>query len=146
MLADLHEINEGLEHRILQTLPKLDSLQFEELLQALKTKRYTRTKLQRALLAILLGHAKSDFTAEKLAAGIEYIRVLGFTEKGKQLLRRMRDTAKLPVLLSAARSPRPFPYLELDVQASSAYMLGRSREADSAMLFRDFTDKPVTLH
>ncbi|WP_028611079.1 nucleotidyltransferase [Paenibacillus harenae] len=144
MLSELHEINEGLEHRILQTLPKLDSLLFEKLLQTLKTKRYTRTKLQRALLAILLGHAKADFTAEKLASGIEYIRVLGFTDKGRQLLRRMRVSAKLPVLLSAARAPRPFAYLELDVQASSVFMLGRSREADPASLFRDYTDKPVT--
>ncbi|MBD2870781.1 nucleotidyltransferase [Paenibacillus arenilitoris] len=144
-LAELRELNEGLEHRIRNALPKLDGLRFEELLEALKTKRYTRTKLQRALLSVLLGHAKADFTAEKLAAGVEYIRVLGFTGKGRQLLRRMRDAAALPVLLSAARPPRPYPYLELDVRATGAYMLDLPGGGAAPALFRDFTDKPVAM-
>jgi predicted nucleotidyltransferase len=144
-LASLHEITEGLEHRIRNSLPKLASPRFGELLDALKTKRYTRTKLQRSLLAVLLGHSKADFTADKLASGIEYIRVLGFTDKGKHLLRRMRNSAKLPVLLSAARPPMPYRYLELDVQASGVYMLGMPIEASAQSLFRDFTDRPVTI-
>ncbi|MCA0753993.1 nucleotidyltransferase [Paenibacillus sp. N4] len=144
-LAALREISEGLEHRILRSLPKLSDISFEELLAELKTKRYTRTKLQRALLAILLGHAKADFTADKLSAGAEYIRVLGFSEKGKELLRRMRRSAKLPVLLSAARPPAMYRYLELDVKASGVYMLGVPAKTAAGSLFRDYTDKPVTL-
>ncbi len=144
-LAELHEITEGIEHRIRNALPKLASRQFEDILEALKTKRYTRTKLQRSLLSILLGHSKADFTQDKLASGVEYIRVLGFTEKGKHLLRRMRNSAKLPVLLSAARAPQPFRYLELDTQASSVYMLGVPGSTSAHSLFRDFTDKPVTI-
>lgn len=145
-LASLHEITEGLEHRIRNSLPKLASTQFEDLLDALKTKRYTRTKLQRSLLSILLGHKKSDFTADKLASGVEYIRVLGFTDKGKQLLRRMRETAKLPVLLSAARTPKSYRYLDLDVQASGVYMLGMPSGTSPQSLYRDFTDKPITIN
>ena len=144
-LAHMHEITEGLEHRIRNTIPKLESANFENLLAALKTKRYTRTKLQRALLAILLGHHKTDFTPEKLSAGVEYIRVLGFTEKGKQLLRRMRSTAKLPVLHSAARAPMNYRYLELDTQASSVYLLGLPGMESANPLFRDFTDRPITM-
>ncbi|CAM4279993.1 putative nucleotidyltransferase [Paenibacillus endophyticus] len=143
-LADLHEITEGLEYRIRGVLPTLPSRSFDDLLSALKTKRYTRTKLQRSLLAILLGHRKQDFTADKLASGVEYIRVLGFSEKGKLLLRRMRNSAKLPVLHSAARAPQPYRYLELDTQASGVYMLGVSGQTSVASMFRDFTEKPVT--
>lgn len=144
-LASLHEITEGLEHRIRNSLPKLAFTQFEDLLDALKTKRYTRTKLQRSLLSILLGHKKSDFTTDKLASGVEYIRVLGFTDKGKQLLRRMRETAKLPILLSAARTPKSYRYLDLDVQASGVYMLGMPSGTSPQSLYRDFTDKPITI-
>jgi len=142
-LAELHEITEGLEHRIGKLLPKLSSLSFEELLSALKTKRYTRTKLQRALLAILLGHRKADFSRDKLAAGVQYIRVLGFTDIGRQLLRSMRSTASLPVLLSAARTEEAYPYLELDVRATGVYMLGRQATPDPSDLYRDYTEKPV---
>lgn len=144
-LASLRDVTEGLEHRLLNALPKIQGIAFETLLDALKTKRYTRTKLQRALLSILLNHTKEDFTATKLATGVEYIRVLGFTDKGRQLLRRMRTTAKLPVLLSAARTSQSFRYLELDTQASAAYMLAQPGQASAAALFRDFTERPIML-
>lgn len=142
-LSRLREITEGLEHRIMKALPKLSARQFEDLLGLLKTKRYTRTKLQRALLSILLGHEKDDFTAERLASGVQYIRILGFTEKGRQLLKRMRTAAKLPILLSAARPQETYRYLELDVQASGVYMLAMPGSAGSDALFRDFRDKPI---
>lgn len=142
-LAMLREISEGLEHRIVQALPRLDDLAFEPLLSALKTKRYTRTKLQRSLLSILLGHTKEDFTHERLTSGVEYLRVLGFTERGKELLRRMRKEAKLPVLLSAARAPESYRYLQLDIQATAAYMLAQPGHRSAAALFRDYTDKPI---
>lgn len=142
-LSDLREITEGLEHRMLNALPGLQEWSFDALLALLKTKRYTRTKLQRSLLSILLGHAKSDFTPEQLAGGVQYIRVLGFTEKGQSLLKRMRSTASLPVLMSAARPPEQYRYLELDVQASHAYMLGMPGATLPADLFRDYRDKPI---
>lgn len=142
-LGSLHEITEGLEHRIMKVLPELPTRSFDSLLDRLKTKRYTRTKLQRALLAILLGHTKEDFTADKLAAGVQYIRILGFTEKGRHLLRRMRHAAKLPVLLSSARPPDTYRYLELDIQASAVYMLGVPGASAPTALFRDYRDKPI---
>ncbi|MUT66310.1 nucleotidyltransferase [Paenibacillus sp. NEAU-GSW1] len=144
-LAEMREMTEGLEHRMLGALPSLQSFDFEPFIDLIKTKRYTRTKLQRALLSILLGHRKEDFTADKLSAGVEYIRVLGFTEKGRGLLRRMRKEAKLPVLLSAARTETPYRYLELDTQATAVYMLGQSGNDSAASMFRDYTDKPIML-
>ena len=144
-LAGLREITEGLEHRILNALPELEDWSFEGLLGSLKTKRYTRTKLQRALLAVLLGHAKEDFTRDKLAGGVQYIRVLGFTGKGRELLKRMRKEASLPVLMSAARRPGAFRYLELDVRASNAYMLGVPGVDLKKALFRDYRDAPIML-
>ncbi|WP_338555881.1 nucleotidyltransferase [Paenibacillus sp. KS-LC4] len=144
-LAELHEITEGLEHRIRKTLPRLKQLQVEHLLAELKTKRYTRTKLQRSLLSILLGHAKSDFTPDKLRSGLQYIRVLGFSEKGKGLLRKMRTAATLPVLLSASAADQPYRYLELDTQATAAYMLAHAGGQQQGALFRDYYAKPIML-
>lgn len=143
-LRQFHDITEGLEHRLLQSLPQLDEGGVDNLLRLLKTKRYTRTKLQRALLSVLLGHAKSDFTADKLRSGTEYLRVLGFSGKGRELLKRMKHTASVPVLMSAARPPMPYRYLELDTAASAAYMLGvpGSTPGDS---FRDFRDAPIMM-
>ncbi|MBW7473342.1 nucleotidyltransferase [Paenibacillus oenotherae] len=143
-LAGIHEMSEGLENRLKQALPALPSLEVEALLNAMKTKRYTRTKLQRVLLAILLGHRKEQLSPEQLRGGIQYIRVLGFSAKGRELLKRMRKAARLPVLLSAVRPPADYPYLELDVRATSVYSLAWP-QATSRDLFRDYYEKPVTL-
>lgn len=144
-LSRCRDVTEGLEHRVLNKMPELREASFEELLALLKTKRYTRTRLQRALLSILLKHATDDFTPDKLASGVEYIRVLGFTDKGKALLKRMRKTSALPVLLGAARPPEPYRYLELDVRASNAYMLGAGVRDLPASLYRDYRDMPVMI-
>ncbi|MFD0587873.1 nucleotidyltransferase [Paenibacillus sp. GCM10027627] len=144
-MAKLHEITEGLEHRVLNALPVLPDPTYESLLSLLKTKRYTRTKLQRALLSILLGHVKEDFTPAMLSEGVQYIRILGFTEKGGMLLKQMRKSASLPVLMSAARPPERYRYLELDIRASNAYRLGMSPSGTCNDLFRDYRDKPIML-
>ncbi|MBP2001168.1 putative nucleotidyltransferase [Paenibacillus shirakamiensis] len=141
-LAQLLEVTEGLEHRIAKVLPILPELSVNHLLQALKTKRYTHTKLQRMLVHILLQHPRELFTREKLAQGPAYIRVLGFTSKGQQLLKRMKKTASLPILTKP--SDLDDVYLTLDIQAAAVYAnansLGQAIEA-----FRDYRQPPIRI-
>ncbi|MDI4646295.1 nucleotidyltransferase [Cohnella hashimotonis] len=139
-LASYAEVTEGLEHRIKGALRDIRSWRVDELLDLLKTKRYTRTKLQRTLLRILLGHRKEDLDAERLAAGVQYVRVLGFTARGQALLRRMKKTAAVPVVHSAADGD--WPYLAMDARATAVYTaaLAASRPADA---WRDYTQPPV---
>jgi len=144
-LAAVHEMTEGLEHRLLNTIRGLDSFRFDPLIEALKTKRYTRTKLQRALLAVLLGHSKEQLAPARLAEGPGYIRVLGFTPAGQALLKRMRTASEWPVLMSAAGTPKGLPMLELDVRATSVYTLAREPQATSRRLFRDFYEQPLRI-
>jgi predicted nucleotidyltransferase len=144
LLAGYHEMSEGLEHRLKRSFSRLSTLEVDHLLEALKTKRYTRTKLQRMLLAVLLGHRKELLTPDKLRSGVQYLRVLGYTGKGRELLKRMKTAARLPVIHTAARPPQPFPYLELDIRATSIYSLAWPK-ATSRDCLRDYYEKPVTL-
>ncbi|MFE5319643.1 nucleotidyltransferase [Paenibacillus sp. NPDC056579] len=144
-LAEFHEVGEGLEHRIKQALPSLsiDSTNVvESLVGLLKTKRYTRTKLQRTLLRILLNHKKPQLAPAVLAQGAPYLRVLGFTSTGQELLRRMKKTAKVPVVTKVTSLSEPSPLLQLDIQATSVYALG-CRTASERDLFRDYYEPPV---
>jgi len=141
-LAEVAEVTEGLEHRIRDALTELPEWSVEALLQAVKTKRYTRTKLQRTLLRILLGHRKELLTPERLAAGVDYVRVLGFTEKGRGLLREMRGKAKAPVVTSAAKFDSP--YLVMDARASAVYSLA-FRDGDPSAALRDYTRPPIRI-
>ncbi|KKC46808.1 nucleotidyltransferase [Paenibacillus sp. D9] len=147
-LAGILGMGEGLEHRLLSSLRELPAAGMEALLQAMKTKRYTRTRLQRALLGVLLDLRKDELSPERLNGGPGYIRVLGFTPKGRELLARMRRSASAPVLLSAARAPQGLSMLELDVRATAVYAsAGRGGMAPPGPkeLFRDYYEPPVRL-
>ncbi|MFC5532384.1 nucleotidyltransferase [Cohnella yongneupensis] len=142
VLGSYAEVSEGLEHRMRDALSEVDAFTVEALLDALKTKRYTRTKLQRTLLRVLLGHSKELLAPERLAQGVSYIRVLGFTERGQRLLGRMRKAAALPVVDSAARGD--WPYLALDARATAVYSLAY-RDATPSDALRDFTQPPIRI-
>lgn len=94
-IASVPDISEGLENRIYSASRTAKSL--EELYALAKTKRYSHARIRRAVTALLLGLQKTD------CAGIPpYIRVLGFNAIGREKLRNMRSTAKLPIVMRAA--------------------------------------------
>jgi len=140
-LAAYREMTEGLEHRIKKTLPALGpEASVERLLEAVKTKRYTRTKLQRLLTAVYLEHTADEVNADALRRGAPYLRVLGFTEKGRALLQRMKRSAAVPVLTDVGREPHPF--LALDAAATAAYALGYA-DASPDQWLADYYKPPV---
>lgn len=139
-LSRHHGMDEGLEHRLLRTAHELDEFAVAGLLDRLKSKRYTRTRLQRLLVHLLLGHTKEELSRERLAAGPSYLRVLGFSSDGRGLLKRMKRSAQLPVVLRP--SLHDDPALARDIRASSvlASVFGQPRRTD---LLRDYLDPPV---
>lgn len=139
-LAAFHEVTEGLEYRLRRVLPGLGKPEVAELLQALKTKRYTHTKLQRMLTHILLRHTKEEMSAPALAAGPGYLRVLGFSSGGRELLKKMKKTASLPVIVKP--SSFEHPQLELDLQASAAYA-NAFPNPETRHMFRDYLEAPI---
>lgn len=139
-LAGLHEVTEGLEHRLKKLLPALPQPSVTALLSALKTKRYTHVKLQRMLAHILLNHAKSELAPARLAEGPAYIRVLGFNRTGQAMLAEMKQTASLPVLIRPAGFEHP--HLQMDINAAAVYTAGMPA-ADVRSLYGDYYRPPV---
>lgn len=120
-------INEGLENRIKKAARVSGSL--EELMENICTKRYTRTRIQRMILSILLGITSSQFQYFNAHGGPQYIRVLGFNNKGRELLAEINKQARLPVIVKTANfinsDNQPLKkMLELEAMASDIYVLG----------------------
>lgn len=81
----------------LRNCPKED---LPELFRSLSgTKRYAGTRINRALVSLLCGQTAADLAALTTP---EYLRILGFSEKGRYLLRIMRKTASLPQIDKAS--------------------------------------------
>ena len=83
---------EGLYHRVYDAVRCCTTV--EELLAAVKTKRYPAARLRRLVLAAWLG-------LSKVPEAVPYARVLAANETGRALLRQMRKAGQ-PVLTKAA--------------------------------------------
>lgn len=79
-LSIYNTVDEGLEKRIIKYINEANNL--EELTNLIKTKRYTYNRINRMFIHIL-----TSFTKEEAKdIDINYIRVLGFNNKGKAYL------------------------------------------------------------
>lgn len=120
-------ISEGLENRIKEAAGRSGS--FEELLKAIGTKRYPRTRIQRILFNLLTGITASDFDRFNDYGGPQYIRVLGFNQQGREMLSQINRKATLPVIAKAADyvgscNPLLRRMLEIEATATDMYVLG----------------------
>lgn len=84
------DVDEGIEYRILKYINSSKTL--DELISNIKTKRYTYNKISRMLLHILIGLTKEDNRKLKL----DYIKILGFNERGKEYLNGIKKDISLP--------------------------------------------------
>lgn len=97
--ASLPDVSEGLEHRICGAAKA--SSGYNELIDKIKTKRYTHARLRRIVLTAFLRADTSLFNCEP-----PYIRVLGMNERGTEILRLARGSAKVPIIMKAANTAR----------------------------------------
>lgn len=98
MLNEILDITEGLENRILSAIQQVASM--DELIDSIATKRYTRTKIHRALLHILLNIDKKSFNVFTYNGYAQYIRVLGFNSNAQILMKQLKEKAKLPIIVN----------------------------------------------
>ncbi len=78
-LSRIYEVEEGLEHRILRTIRQARS--YREMMERLKTKRYTWTRSRRMNTHILTRTKKEDMHRLLRPSSAPYIRLLGMTKK-----------------------------------------------------------------
>ena len=92
--ARLPDVSEGLENRLHAAARQAVSL--EDFYRRAKTRRYPLARLRRLALAAFLGLDNRFFRQP-----LPYIRVLGFTPAGREVLARAKKTAGLPLILRA---------------------------------------------
>jgi len=99
-IANLPDVSEGLENKIKEAANSSATL--EELIASIKSKRYTRSRINRILLYALLNFNKKDITNSYKT--VPYIRVLGVNARGKILLSRLsHSNKKLQIITSVKR-------------------------------------------
>lgn len=122
------DICEGLENKIHKSVKAATSL--AELYSGVKSKRYTQLRVQRIILATFLGLDK-----EILTLNPPYIKVLGFNERGKEILKIAKKRAKLPIVTKVSDikklydDPVAARFFKIESQAFDLYNLMLPRAA-----------------
>ena len=94
-LSNISEVAEGLENKFIAVSRDVDNV--DDLCMAVKSKRYTLSRIRRIAYSSLIGLTKDIADLPP-----SYIRVLGANENGRALLREMKDKATLPVITKPA--------------------------------------------
>ncbi|MDR0841163.1 MAG: nucleotidyltransferase family protein [Christensenellaceae bacterium] len=122
-LLGLNDVREGLENVLYRGCREAAAL--EELLQRIKTRRYTLARLKRICMCVLLGITKSDLSA---AYAANYIRVLGVKKSALPLLGALCAASSLPVVIkyadAAALNPAQRRLHDIDTLAAEIAALG----------------------
>lgn len=101
----------------------------EEMIDGLKSKRYTRTRISRLLAMTLLG-----ITREEVKQAQNYIRVLAFDEKGSRYLKEVKksENCRLPILTNINKEAQLYPEIKntlaKDALASDLYNLAAGKD------------------
>ncbi|MPN38753.1 hypothetical protein SDC9_186278 [bioreactor metagenome] len=72
------------------------------LLKNLKTKRFTYSRLKRALIHILFNLSEKEIKTYN-SQGPQYLRVLGFNKKGQELLSLIKKKSRYPLIPTASQ-------------------------------------------
>ena len=124
-------VDEGIESRIIKSIDISNT--YEDLIKNIKTKRYTYNKISRVLLHIL-----TSFTKEEASnITIDYIRVLGFTSKGKEYLNKIKKDIKVPLITGYKKNISKI--LDIEFRITKIYSL----VTDSSLIKREYQIKPI---
>ena len=145
-IANLPDVSEGLENLIKNSADNCNDM--SKLIANIKSKRYTQTRIQRILLYALLGIDKKMMEDSKKVT--PYVRVLGFTNKGKELISEInKRNSKINMITSVKKSieknNKPsnrtiMQMLQKDIFATDVYTLGFDFESKANL---DFTNNMI---
>lgn len=130
-------VDEGIENRIYKYIIKSESI--DDLINNIKTKRYTYNKIQR-----MLTHILCSFTKEE-AANInnEYIRILGFSNIGKKYLNTIKKELTLPIIFNYKNNISKI--LDIEFRTTCVYASILKEKDKINLIEKEIKEKPFQL-
>ncbi len=135
-LSIYHTVDEGIENRIKKYI--FISNNMDELINNIKTKRYTYNKVKRMLTHILCGYTKEEALRTKNS---DYIRILGFNKSGKDYLNKVKKTSLLPIITGYSNIKSEI--LDIEKRVSSIYFLTFKQKNKNYLMEMEYKHKPI---
>jgi len=132
-LSKISGVNEGLDNKFYTEIHKSNSL--NELILNVKSKRYTYSRLSRILCKFFIGFESYD--VETIKNFSNYVRVLGFDSKGKNLLNTIKKSCNINIISKFDKKNSSLA--PLDILSTIAYSIINKTVSPTD----DFTHPPI---
>jgi len=129
-------IYQGIDNNLSNRINKYinESNTIDELINNIKTKRYTYNRIKRTLIYILFSITKDYYNNLDL----EFIRVLGFDNKGKDILNKIKKDIDIPIL-----SNYDDKYLNKDLNINNIIALNKKIKDKKSFIEKEYKQKPI---
>lgn len=134
-LSIYQTVDEGIENRIKKYI--LEASNWDDLVLKIKTKRYTYNKINRMLTHILCSFTKEE---ANLLNEIEYIRILGFNNKGKKYLNKIKKDVNTPIITNFKNNKSKM--LEIELRSSYCYYSILEEDLKNKLIKEEYQNKP----
>lgn len=112
-LSSLFLFDEGIENHFKKQADCYNN--FDDFMQNTITKRYTRSRIQRTLLQLLMNNTKKEVHD---LPPLDFIRPLAFNDKGREYLKELKGKG---VKVSSRFNKIPLPYRRMEYKAAVLY-------------------------
>ena len=104
-----------------------------ELINNIKTKKFTYNKIKRVLTHILFNIKNEDCNNK-----LDYIRILAFNKKGKSVLNKIKKEIDIPILTKYDNK-----YLNKDLEITKILSLNPNIKNKEKYIQREYKQKPI---
>ena len=116
----------------------LNCYSFDELINKVKSKNLTYSRLSRTLIYILCDYTK-DMAKE--FKEVKYIRLLGFSNKGRDYLNKIKKDINIPIISKFTREKDKM--LEYEYLCTKIYSLVFDKDKSKSLIEAEYKMKPI---
>lgn len=125
-------VDEGIEYKLKKVINNCNSL--NDLINQIKTKRYTYNRIMRMFIHILIGFTKVD---KAKIINNEYIHLLGFDDEGQKYINSIKKDTNIPIVTKITNLNSKIK--DYEQTAASIYQLLTKED----VLTFEFSNKPL---
>ncbi len=134
-LSIYQTVDEGLDYKIKSEIIKCKN--YNELIEKLKSKRYTHNRINRMLNHILCGFTKE---IKEKCKNLEYIRLLGFNSKGQNYINKIKKDIDIPIISNFSKNKSDM--IRMEFQATCVYASTLDEEKKKELIEKEYIYHP----
>ena len=135
-LAIYNLVDSGIATKLKKEI--LNSYSFDEFINKVKSKNLTYSRLSRTLIYILCDYTKN---MAKEFNKIRYIRLLGFSNSGRDYLNKIKKDIDIPIISKFTKEKDKM--LEYEYQITKIYSLIFNKDKDKSLIEAEYKMKPI---